>query len=258
MKMSDLFRLDGKVALVLGGAGGIGSALSMGMAENGAKVVVADVLSMDALSKYAEEIKTKTGVETMAHQVDVTSEENMAGLVKDVLARFGAIDILVNAFGLNMKRPALEYPMDDWEKMFAVNVKGVMIACKHVANAMKERKKGSIINLSSVRGIRGFGGGNSAYCGTKGAVEMITKTLAIELAPFNIRVNALGPALIITQGTIHIQQNPALADKYKALIPMGRLGMPEDLVGPAVYLASDAAGFHTGQTLFIDGGATAS
>jgi NAD(P)-dependent dehydrogenase (short-subunit alcohol dehydrogenase family) len=84
-----------------------------------------------------------------------------------------------------------------------------MIACKHVANAMKERKKGSIINLSSVRGIRGYGGGNSAYCGTKGAVEMITKTLAIELAPYNIRVNALGPALIITQGTIHIQQNPA-------------------------------------------------
>jgi gluconate 5-dehydrogenase len=258
MKMSNLFRLDGKVALVIGGAGGIGSALSLGMAQYGAKVVVADVLGMDALNAFAAEIATKTGVETMAHQVDVTSEENMATLVQDVLSRFGGIDILVNAFGLNMKRPALEYPMADWEKMFAVNVKGVMIACKHVANVMKERKQGSIINLSSVRGIRGYGGGNSAYCGTKGAVEMITKTLAIELAPYNVRVNALGPALIITQGTIHIQQNPQLAEKYKALIPMGRLGLPEDLVGPAVYLASDAAAFHTGQTLFIDGGATAS
>jgi NAD(P)-dependent dehydrogenase (short-subunit alcohol dehydrogenase family) len=256
--MSNLFRLDGKVALVIGGAGGIGSALALGMAENGAKVVVATMHSMENLNKFAEEITTKTGMEAMARQVDVTSEASMAGLVKDVLARFGAIDILVNAFGLNMKRPALEYPMDDWEKIFAVNVKGVMIACKHVAHAMKEKNKGSIINLSSVRGIRGYGGGNSAYCGTKGAVEMITKTLAIELAPFNIRVNALGPALIITQGTIHIQQNPELADKYKAQIPLGRLGLPEDLVGPAVYLASDAAGFHTGQTLFIDGGATAS
>jgi gluconate 5-dehydrogenase len=256
--MSNIFSLEGKVALVIGGAGGIGSALSMGMAENGAKVVIASRSGLETLGKFAEEIKAKTGMETMAHQVDVTNEESMAVLVKDVLARFGAIDILVNAFGLNMKRPALEYPMDDWDKLFAVNVRGTMIACKHVANTMKERGKGSIINLSSVRGIRGYGGGNAAYCGTKGAVELITKTLAIELAPFNIRVNALGPALIITQGTIHIQNNPELANKYKALIPMGRLSVPEDLIGPAVYLASDAACFHTGQTLFIDGGATAS
>ncbi len=256
--MADLFRLDGKVALLIGGAGGIGSALSLGMAQQGANVVVASRSGVDALGKFAEEIKVKTGVETMAHQVDVTSEESMAALVKAVIARFGAIDILVNAFGLNIKRPALEYPMADWEKIFDVNVKGTMIACKHVANVMKEKKGGSIINLSSVRGIRGYGGGNSAYCGTKGAVELITKALAIELAPYNIRVNALGPALIITQGTMHIQQNPELANKYKALIPMGRLSVPEDLVGPAVYLASAAAGFHTGQTLFIDGGATAS
>lgn len=256
--MADLFRLDGKVALVIGGAGGIGSALSMGMAQHGAKVIVASRSGIDTLSQFAEEIKGKTGVDAMAHQVDVTSEDSMAVLLKDAVARFGTIDILVNAFGLNMKRPALEYPMEDWDKIFAVNVRGTMIACKHVGNLMKENKKGSIINLSSVRGIRGYGGGNSAYCGTKGAVEMITKTLAIELAPFNIRVNALGPALIITQGTIHIQQSPELADKYKAMIPMGRLGLPEDLVGPAVYLASDASGFHTGQTLFIDGGATAS
>lgn len=256
--MSDLFRLDGKVALIIGGAGGIGSALSFGIAENGAKVIVASRQGLDSLGKLADDIKAKSGMETMAHQVDVASEESMELLVKDVVARFGTIDILVNAFGLNLKRQALEYPMADWDRMFSVNVRGTMISCKHVANIMKERKKGSIINLSSVRGIRGFGGGNSAYCGTKGAVELITKALAIELAPFNIRVNALGPGLIITQGTIHIQQNPELADKYKALIPMGRLGLPEDLVGPAVYLASDASAFHTGQTLFVDGGVTAS
>lgn len=256
--MSNLFKLEGKVALLLGGAGGIGSALSLGMAQSGAKVVVADVLPMDALTKFTAEIKTKTGMDTMAHQVDVTSEDSMSQLVKDVVAKFGTIDILVNAFGLNMKRPALEFPMADWDKMFNVNVKGTMIACKHVGQWMKGKGKGSIINLSSVRGIRGYTGGNSAYCGTKGAVELITKTLAIELAPFNVRVNALGPALIITPGTIHIQQNPELANKYKALIPMGRIGMPEDLVGPAVFLASDAAGFVTGQTIFVDGGATAS
>jgi NAD(P)-dependent dehydrogenase (short-subunit alcohol dehydrogenase family) len=256
--MSNLFNLDGKTALILGGAGGIGSALAMGMGRNGAKVAVADMVPMEVLTKLADDIKAETGKDTIAHQVNVTSEESMSQLVQAVIAKFGTIDILVNAMGINLKRPALEFPMEDWDKMFNVNVKGTMIACKHVGQVMKEKNKGSIINLSSVRGIRGYGGGNSAYCGTKGAVELITKTLAIELAPFNVRINALGPALIITQGTIHIQQNPELANKYKALIPMGRIGLPGDLVGPAVFLASDASGFITGQTLFVDGGATAS
>jgi NAD(P)-dependent dehydrogenase (short-subunit alcohol dehydrogenase family) len=122
---------------------------------------------------------------------------------------------------------------------------------------MKEKKQGSIINMSSVRGVRGFAGGNSAYCATKGAVELTTKALALEWAPYHIRVNALGPALIITPGTIHIQQKPELAEKYKATIPLGRLGMPEDLIGACVFLASDASAFITGQTIYVDGGLTA-
>jgi NAD(P)-dependent dehydrogenase (short-subunit alcohol dehydrogenase family) len=122
---------------------------------------------------------------------------------------------------------------------------------------MKEKKRGKIINMSSVRGIRGYTGGNSAYCATKGAVELITKSLALEWAPFNIHVNALGPSLIITPGTVHIQENPELAQKYKAAIPLGRLGMPRDVVGASVFLASDASDFITGQTIYIDGGLTA-
>ena len=182
----------------------------------------------------------------------------MDRLVKEVLAQFGTVDILINAMGLNIKRGALEYPMEDWDMIFSVNVKGTMIACKHFGKVMKERNKGKMINLSSVRGIRGYGGGNAAYCGTKGAVELITKALAIELAPYNIRVNALGPALVITPGTIHIKQNPALAEKYKAAIPLARLGEPKDLIGAAVFLASEASDFVTGQTLYVDGGLTAS
>lgn len=252
------FRLDGKTVLMLGGAGGIGSVLAMGMAENGANVVVADLVAMDVLEKIAADIKEKTGKETMAHAINVTSEESMQTLVNDVRAKFGSIDVLVNAMGLNRKYAALEYPMEEWDKMFAVNAKGTMIACKIVGKVMTEAKKGSIINLSSVRGIRGKDGGNSCYAATKGAVEMITKCLAIEYAPFGVRVNAMGPALIITQGTIHIQQNPELAEKYKKAIPMGRLGLASDLVGPAVFLASEASGFVTGQTLYVDGGTTAS
>lgn len=256
--MYDKFKLDGKIALINGGAGGIGSGLALGMSQSGAMVVIADVLPIDVLNEKAAALAAETGNETMAIQVDVTSEKSMQAVVDAVVKRFGTIDICVNAFGINMKSPALEFPMEKWEKMFDINVKGTMIACKTVGNLMKEKGKGSIINLSSVRGIRGYTGGNAAYCGTKGAVELITKTLAIELAPYNVRVNAIGPSLVITQGTIHIQQNPELAEKYKKLIPLGRLALPEDMAGPAIFLASDAAGFVTGQTIFVDGGATAS
>jgi NAD(P)-dependent dehydrogenase (short-subunit alcohol dehydrogenase family) len=256
--MSDQFRLDGKVVLINGGAGGIGSGLCLGMSKAGAKVVIADMLDNEVLQEKAKVLKSETGNDTMAKKVDVTDEESVSELIKDMVAKFGTIDICVNAMGINLKRPALEFPMEDWDKMFDVNVKGTMICCKHAGNVMKENQKGSIINLSSVRGIRGYTGGNSAYCGTKGAVELITKTLAIEMAPYNVRVNALGPSLVITPGTIHIQNDPELAEKYKALIPLGRLSQVEDLVGPAIFLASDASGFVTGQTLFVDGGTTAS
>lgn len=256
--MLDHFRLDGRVALVNGGAGGIGSGLCLGLSKAGAKVVIADMLDEKILQEKAAALKAETGNDAIGQYVNVTDEESVAKMVNAVVEKFGTIDICINSMGINLKRPALEFPMEDWDKMFNVNVKGTMICCKHVGSLMKENKKGSIINLSSVRGIRGYTGGNSAYCGTKGAVELITKTLAIELAPFNVRVNAIGPSLVITPGTIHIQKDPELAEKYKALIPLGRLAQVEDMVGPVVFLASDASGFVTGQTIFIDGGATAS
>lgn len=255
--MEDLFRLDNQVAVVIGGAGGIGEAIAMGLGQYGAKVVVAS-RSIETLKKVAERIASETGVEAVPYTVDVTDEESMDSLVKQVTDRFGTVDILVNAMGLNIKRDALEYPMEDWERIFDVNVKGTMIACKHFGRVMRNNMQGKIINLSSVRGIRGYGGGNSAYCGTKGAVEMVTKALSIELAPHKIRVNAVGPALIITPGTFHIQENPELAEKYRSVIPLNKLGVPEDLVGAAVFLASEASNFVTGQTIYVDGGLTAS
>ena len=255
--MEDLFRLDNQVAVVVGGAGGIGEAIAMGLGQYGAKVVVAS-RSMESLKKVADRIASQTGVETQAYTVDVTKEESMESLVSSVVSKFGTVDILVNAMGLNIKRDALEYPMEDWERIFDVNVKGTMVACKHFGRVMKNNMQGKIINLSSVRGIRGYGGGNSAYCGTKGAVELITKALAIELAPHKIRVNAIGPALIITPGTIHIKEKPELAEKYKSVIPLNKLGVPEDLIGAAIFLASEASNFVTGQTIYVDGGLTAS
>jgi len=252
--MANIFDLSGKIALINGGAGGLGSGLSLGISQAGATVVIADVLPIEALNEKAAEIKAATGNDTMALNVDVTNEESMQSVVDAIVAKYGTIDICINAFGLNRKSPALEYPMDQWDAMFAVNVKGIMIACKTVGKVMTEKGKGAIVNLSSVREVRGYTGGNSAYCATKGAVGMLTKTLAIEYAPSNVRVNAIGPSLVITQGTIHIKNNPELAEKYKKEIPLGRLGEPEDLVGAAVYLGSDASSFVTGHTIFIDGG----
>lgn len=254
--MKDMFRLDGKVAIVTGGAGGIGEALAMGLGAQGATVVVAS-RNQETIDQVAAEITEKTGNAALAVAVDVTDETSVAKLVETVMKKYGRIDILVNAMGMNIKRDAFEYPMEDWDKLFSVNVKGTMIACKVVGRVMRDQKQGAIVNLSSVRGIRGYTGGNTGYCATKGAVELITKALALEWAPAGIRVNALGPALVITPGTKHIAENPELAKKYASAVPMGRIGLPEDMVGAVVFLVSDAASFVTGQTIFVDGGLTA-
>jgi gluconate 5-dehydrogenase len=254
--MKDMFKLDGKIAIVTGGAGGIGEALAMGLGVHGATVVVSS-RNQEAIEKVATQITAASGNEAIAIASDVTDESSVQSMVDQVMQKYGKIDILVNAMGMNVKRDAFEYPMEDWDKLFSVNVKGTMIACKIVGKVMREQNAGAIVNLSSVRGIRGYTGGNTGYCATKGAVELITKALALEWAPHNIRVNALGPALVITPGTKHIAENPELAKKYASAVPLGRIGMPEDMAGAVNFLVSDAASFVTGQTIYVDGGLTA-
>lgn len=254
--MKDIFKLDGKIAIVTGGAGGIGEALALGLGIHGATVVVSS-RNREAIEKVAQKITAESGNEAVAITSDVTDEASMQNLVDQVVEKYGKIDILVNAMGMNIKHDAFEYPMEDWDKLFNVNVKGTMIACKAVGRVMKDQGKGAIVNLSSVRGIRGYTGGNTGYCATKGSVELITRALALEWASAGIRVNALGPALVITPGTQHIADNPELAKKYASAVPVGRIGLPEDMVGAVIFMASDAAGFVTGQTIYVDGGLTA-
>jgi NAD(P)-dependent dehydrogenase (short-subunit alcohol dehydrogenase family) len=255
--MKELFKIDNQVAVVVGGAGGIGEAIALGLGQFGAKIVLAS-RNMEALKNVAKKITAQTGAETLPVQVDVTDEESMEKLVKSVTNHFGTVDILVNAMGVNIKRDALDYPMEDWDRIFDVNVKGTMIACKHFGKVMKNRGHGKIINLSSGPGMRGSSGGNTAYRGSKGAVELITKALAVELAPYKIRVNAIGPIFFITPGTIHIREYPELAEKYSSVIPLGKLAVPEDVIGSVVFFASEASSFVTGQVLYVDGGLTAS
>jgi NAD(P)-dependent dehydrogenase (short-subunit alcohol dehydrogenase family) len=253
--MKTRFNLDGKVAVVIGGAGGLGEECAAELSRMGAKVVVAS-RNLEVLEKTGAKIQAETKVQTAAFPVDVTDEQSVQALVDKVVERFGTVDILVNTHGMNIKRSALEYPVEDWDRIFAVNVKGVMIPCKIFGKLMVTKRKGKIINMSSVRGIRGTDGGNMGYGATKGAVDMITRMLAAEFAPFNINVNALGPSLVLTE-TIKRNVAPERLEAFKKACPMKRMGTPLDVAGACAFLASEAADFITGQILYVDGGLTA-
>jgi NAD(P)-dependent dehydrogenase (short-subunit alcohol dehydrogenase family) len=255
--MKDMFRLDDKVAVVIGGAGGIGESCAVALASRGAQVVVADLAAASAkLDEVCKRVAAETGSQASAIAVDVTSEESTADLASKVVEKYGTVDILVNAHGINLKTPAVDIPVAGWDSLFAVNVKGTMLTCKSFGKIMVERKKGKIINLSSIRGVRGTDGGNTVYGATKGAVDMITRMLAAEWAPYNINVNAIGPSVIMTD---MIRKNVA-PERLKMLlskVPLGRFANVEEVAALCVYLASSEADFMTGQILYVDGGLTA-
>jgi len=254
--MQDLFSLKGRKAMVIGGAGGIGQAIAQGLAFYGADVAIASRNTAN-LAEAAKEIEAATGKKVKTFQVDAADEASVKKLVAVSVAEMGTIDILVNSQGYNIKHAALDFPMDEWDALFKVNVKSVMMCCKEFAGVMVAHNSGKIINVSSVRGVRANAGGNSAYCASKGAVDMITRTLAAELAPNNIKVNAIGPALIATKLTAKQMLEPGRTEKYVRNIPMGRIGLTDDVVGAAVFLAAPAADFIPGQIIYIDGGLTA-
>lgn len=255
--MSDLFRVDNKAAVVIGGAGGIGEAVADGLAQYGAKVIIAS-RNLPSLEKTAREIHSRHGTETAAFQVNVADEESVVRLAEQTVAKFGTVDILVNAHGLNIKKPAVEFTMNEWGQMFSVNVSGVMLTCREFGKIMIEKKRGKVINFSSIRGARAtLWGGNEAYCGTKGAVDMITKALASEWAPHNINVNAIAPSLIATKLAERTLSDPERLKTYLANVPLKRVGQPQDVVGLSVFLASPASNFITGQIIYLDGGASA-
>ncbi|GHV33263.1 2-deoxy-D-gluconate 3-dehydrogenase [Synergistales bacterium] len=253
--MFEPFNLTGKNAVVIGGAGGIGKAIAGGLLQSGATVGIAS-RNLDGLNEAAESLRKLSDGKVEVFQVDASDEASIVKLSQDAIKSFGRVDILVNAQGFNTKGPAIEFDMAEWDKLYAVNVRGVMMSCKVFGKHMVEQGGGKIINLSSVRGIRANAGGNSAYCSSKAAVDLITKSIATELAKSNVQVNAVGPALIATKMMEKVMAEPGRAEQYTRNIPMGRLGKVEDVIGAAVYLASPAADFVTGQILYVDGGLT--
>jgi len=252
--MTDLFDLTGKVAVVAGGAGGIGRALALGMAECGADVMVAD-RQPERFEEVADKIHA-LGRQGLAVTVDVAQEQSVADMVKCTLEVFPHIDILVNAAGINARKPTDSLPVDEWQQVMDVNTRGTFLTCQAVGRVMTKQHSGKIINISSVRGRYGAARGGAAYCASKGAVDTLTRTLACEWAKYNVLVNAIAPSVVETDFTRSILADPESAQRLAASIPVGRWGQPEDLVGPVVFLASKASDFVTGQIIYIDGGLT--
>ncbi len=251
----DRFRLDGKVALVTGGSRGLGYVIAEALSSAGAAVALSSRTAEPA-KRAAESIAKATGRDVVGLAADVTAAANVESMIERVLQSFGRIDILVNNAGINVRGPIEDLREDDWDAVIDTNLKGPWLCCRAVAPAMKRQKWGRVINVSSMLGEIALPG-RTPYASSKGGHTMLTKTLALEWAPFNVNVNAIGPALVITEGTIHIKNNPELAEKYRKTIPLGRLAEPSDMAGAVCFLASEAADFITGQTIYVDGGVTA-
>jgi 2-dehydro-3-deoxy-D-gluconate 5-dehydrogenase len=248
-----MFDLTGKVAIVTGGAGGLGRPISIGLAKAGADVVVDDLEKANPQA-VADEIKA-LGRKSLAVSYDVTSAEAMQQMVAQAKKELGRVDILMNTAGINCRFAAEEMPAEEYEKVVRFNTLGTFLPCQAVAKSWIEDKvKGKIINMGSVRGWVAPGIGGSAYASSKGGVHQMTRTLAVEWAKYGINVNAIAPALVMTDMTREFLSKPEIYSKMTSEIPLARLGVPEDLLGPIILLASGASDFVTGQIIYVDGG----
>lgn len=257
------FNLEGRVAIVTGARRGIGRAISLMLAEAGAKIVVNDI-AMEKLENVAHEIREKGG-ESRVYQADVSVKEQVEGLLEEATRVFGRIDVLVNNASILKIAPFLETREEDWDATLAVNLKGTFVCSQAAARRMITQGGGRIINVASNAG-KVARMNNAAYCASKAGVILLTRVMALELAEFGITVNALCPGATATEMLVQIQ---AKGDKkvldgiirgnletYRSGIPLGRMAKPEEQAAMVLYLASEMANHITGQTFFVDGGQT--
>ena len=251
MNLSSKYSLEGKVAIVTGAGRGIGKAISLGFAEAGADVVVCS-RTPEQLNEAVKEIK-KLGRRTLAVPADITKKADVDNLVQKTMDEFGKIDILVNNAGTGVLLPLVDQEEDDWDLVMNTNLRGYYLCSRAVAKKMIEQKSGNIISISSVRGLEAYPG-RASYCVSKSGVIMLTKVMAVELAGYNIRANAIAPGFFKTELTMPRWEIPEERQKITAGIPMGRWGEMEEIASAALFLASDASSFVTGHTLVVSGG----
>jgi NAD(P)-dependent dehydrogenase (short-subunit alcohol dehydrogenase family) len=247
-------KLEGKAAIITGAGSGIGRAIALAFANEGAVVVLADI-NHDAVKKTEKEIN-ESGNRSITIKTDVTKGSDIDAMVTQTLEELGRIDILVNNVGIPGSQEAMllhTTPEEEWDRVVAVNLKSVYLCSKRVIPEMIKQGAGKIINLSSVAGIVAFPG-RAAYTATKGAVSLLTKAMALDYSKYNINVNALCPGMIETPMTKWRLDNPELRQEVEKWIPMERIGVPDDITGAAVFLASSDSNYVSGHLLVVDGG----
>lgn len=257
-ELAPLFDLKGKVAYLPGGYGGLGEAIAWGLALRGAKIAVSG-RSRAKAEAFAKKLR-EAGHEAIGIALDATKVTDIERSVAAVAKRFGTVDILVNCVGVQIEQPMTEVTEEAFDTVYRVNLRSAMFLAQAVAKRQIAAKRGGkqmhLLSVRSKLGLRHRG--YSAYCATKGGLVTLIRQHAMELAPHNITVNGIAPTFVYTELIRHVMDNPKFRKQLYARIPLGRIADPKDIVGPAIFFASQASGFVTGQTLYVDGGITAS
>jgi len=257
-ELKGLFDFNGQTAFVPGGYGGIGEAISWGLAMSGAKVMIAgrDQDKAEALAAQLNE----AGFEAAGTRLDAGSVDDIDRAVGDCVDTFGSADILMNCVGIQREQSLLEVTEEAFDEVYAINLKSAMFLAQSVGKRQVDKGQGGRqVHLLSVRSQLGLRNrGYSAYCATKGGMVTLIKQHAMELAPHNITVNGVAPTFVFTEMIRHVMENDEFRQGLLDRIPLGRIADPKDIVGPAMFFCAPASGFVTGQTLYVDGGITAS
>jgi 2-dehydro-3-deoxy-D-gluconate 5-dehydrogenase len=249
--MSDLFSLKGKVAIVTGAAQGIGREVALGFAEYGADIAAVD-LNEEKLQTLKSDIEARKR-RCLVLRIDLSHIDAIERMAQSTVNELGKIDILANIAGVNVHKAAEEMTEQDWDFVQGINLKALFFCCQAVGKVMLRQGSGKIINMSSSFGIVGFGG-RTAYASSKAAVSNLTKTLALEWSAKGIHVNAIAPGPVWTEARQELFSNPEFHANLLKKVPINRTAKPAEIVGPAIFLASEASSFVTGSTLLVDGG----